>query len=510
LNPATVQPPADGDVLEHDNVRQVTGVPLEAQTTGQSDGGVPINVRWCVAGLVAADATAAGVAAAVALWLRFGDSHVVALSGIPYVLVAAAFPPTWVAIMMFAGGYEPRSLAVGPEEYRRVANATVWFLAALVALSFVTRSDLSRGFVALATLLAAVLTLAGRYAARRRLRRVIAGGRPRYRVMAIGSLDEVRGLCRHLRRFPHAGFDVVAACVPGCSGRIDLSDGSVPVVSDSVDDPVGALQRVGADTIAIAGTNSLAPGQLRRLSWQLEGTGTDLVVAPSVTDVAGPRIVVRPVQGLPLLHIEEPSFSGMRRLAKEVSDRLTAAVLCVLCLPLLLTIAVAIRFDSPGPLLFRQVRLGQHGRSFVLWKFRTMSESAERQHAALTALNETDGALFKIRDDPRVTRAGRVLRRLSLDELPQLWNVITGSMSLIGPRPLPLASGQESMGEEGRRRLLVKPGMTGLWQVSGRSDLSWEDSLHLDLYYIENWSVTMDAVVLWKTVGAVLGGRGAY
>ena len=509
VNPTALEPVAETEVPKHD-ARHLRRVAIRSAVARRPTGAVPIDAHTTIAGLVAVDAIASGIAAAVALWLRFGDSHATAVSGIPYVVVVATFPVGWVIVLVLAGGYEWRSLAVGPEEYRHIINATVWLLAAVAAMSFVTRSDLSRGFVALATLLASALTLAGRHAVRRMLRRHIAGGRPRHRVLAIGSLDEVEGLVRHLRRVPEAGLEVVGACVPGSTGRIELCDGSLSIAGESVDDPAAALQRVGADTIAVAGTSALAPGQLRRLSWELEGTGTGLVVAPSVTDVAGPRIAVRPIQGLPLLYIEEPDFTGARRMVKEVSDRVTAALLGVLLLPALIAMAVAIRLDSPGPVLFRQVRMGRRGRHFVLWKFRTMCETAESQRADLVSHNESDGALFKIRDDPRVTAVGRVLRRLSLDELPQLWNVITGSMSLVGPRPLPLPSEQERFGEEARRRLLVKPGMTGLWQVSGRSDLSWEDSLRLDLYYIENWSVAMDAMVLWKTVGAVLSGRGAY
>lgn len=194
---------------------------------------------------------------------------------------------------------------------------------------------------------------------------------------------------------------------------------------------------------------------------------------------------------------------------KGLVDRSAAAVALTLLMPLLAAIAVAVRVDSRGPVLFRQTRVGQGGREFGVWKFRTMVVDADALLGGLAARNETDGLMFKMREDPRVTRVGRLLRKWSLDELPQLVNVLLGQMSLVGPRP-PLPSEVARYDGDVARRLLVKPGMTGLWQVSGRSDLSWEDGIRLDLYYVENWSLAADLTILWKTFGAVVNGRGAY
>jgi len=241
----------------------------------------------------------------------------------------------------------------------------------------------------------------------------------------------------------------------------------------------------------------------------LEGTGIDLVLAPALTDVAGPRIHTRPVAGLPLIHVEAPEFRGTRKLIKGFVDRALALVGLILALPVFAIIAIAVKLDSPGPVLFRQVRVGLGGREFNVYKFRTMVVDADKMLASLAEKNETDGLLFKMRNDPRVTRVGRVLRKWSLDELPQLLNVLRGDMSLVGPRP-PLPSEVARYNGDVARRLLVKPGMTGLWQVSGRSDLSWEDGIRLDLYYVENWSLAVDLTILWKTIGAVLQRRGAY
>jgi len=249
---------------------------------------------------------------------------------------------------------------------------------------------------------------------------------------------------------------------------------------------------------------------LQALAWRLEGTGIRLVMAPSVTDIAGPRIVVRPVQGLPLLHVEDPELRAGQRVLKSSIDRLVAAVALVAMAPAFVAIALAITLTSRGPVLFGQQRVGlRGGRTFTIWKFRTMVDGADRRVGEVAHLNEHDGPLFKIRRDPRVTPVGRWLRRFSIDELPQLVNVLRGDMSLVGPRP-PLPSEVAGYGAEAHRRLLVKPGMTGLWQVGGRALLPWEEAVRLDLYYVENWSIALDLMVLWKTLGAVLHGRGAY
>jgi len=270
-----------------------------------------------------------------------------------------------------------------------------------------------------------------------------------------------------------------------------------------------AVAHTGADTVAVTASRGVTSGVLKRLGWELEGAGVDLVVAPALTDVAGPRIHVRPVSGLSLLYVEQPEFSGPQWAIKEVFDRLVAFCSLLVLLPVMAVIALAVKITSSGPVIFRQVRVGRDGRAFTVYKFRTMVVGAEQQLSELRERNESDGALFKLRDDPRVTRVGRVLRRFSLDELPQLINVLRGDMSLVGPRP-PLPSEVERYGFDMHRRFLVKPGLTGLWQVSGRSDLSWDDSVRIDVRYVENWSLAFDFMILWKTFGAVVRGSGAY
>jgi exopolysaccharide biosynthesis polyprenyl glycosylphosphotransferase len=281
----------------------------------------------------------------------------------------------------------------------------------------------------------------------------------------------------------------------------------VPV--GGLDDVLALAAEVNADTIAVTSASETAAQYLRQLSWQLEGSGIELLVAPGLIEVAGPRLHIRPFEGLPLLSIEQPCFEGWRRVIKHGIDRSVATLVLVLLAPVLAALALAVKLTSPGPILYRQERVGLNGKSFTMLKFRSMVADADRQLDDLRGDNISDGLLFKIHNDPRVTPVGRLLRRLSLDELPQLFNVLRGTMSLVGPRP-PLPGEVARYDTSVSRRLLVKPGLTGLWQISGRSDLSWEESVRLDLRYVENWSLALDLLILWKTGRAVLSRSGAY
>jgi exopolysaccharide biosynthesis polyprenyl glycosylphosphotransferase len=416
-------------------------------------------------------------------------------------------PVGWLIILWANGSYDRRYLGLGSEEFKRVVRAFVTVVAGVSLLAFATVTQLSRGTVATVSVTALLLILLFRYAARQVLhiarRRT---GHGAHRMVLVGTLPEALEVYTAVTRSPAAGLIPVAIHITDGYAAARGIETPVPVYAGR--DVLALVREVGADTIAVCGSASAEPGELRRLAWQLEGTGVDLVVAPQLTDIAGPRVHIRPIEGLPLLHVEEPTLSGIGWLAKNLLDRIVAFVGLLGLLPVLAAIAISIRLSDPGPVFFRQPRVGHEGRTFRVWKFRTMYVDAEERKATLEELNESDGMLFKMKEDPRIFPFGRRLRASSLDELPQLINVLRGEMSLVGPRPLPADDG-DYLGDV-RRRLLVRPGITGLWQVSGRSDLSWDEAVRLDLYYVDNWSLTYDLGILWRTIGVVLRRKGAY
>jgi exopolysaccharide biosynthesis polyprenyl glycosylphosphotransferase len=310
-----------------------------------------------------------------------------------------------------------------------------------------------------------------------------------------------------LRRAQYVGYQIVGACVPD-GLAVEPERFPVPVLG-SVAETRRLCNEYGADTVLVARGGYGTSHELRRIAWDLEGSSIELVVVPSLTDVAGPRIHMRPVAGLPLLHLEEPQAGEAGGLSKRLFDVVLAGLALVLLSPVLLVVAALVKLHDGGPVLFRQPRIGREGETFQMLKFRSMVVDAEARLAALRDQNEFDSVLFKMKEDPRITPLGRVLRRYSIDELPQLVNVLRGEMSLVGPRP-PLSSEVDRYADDVHRRLLVRPGLTGLWQVSGRSGLSWDESVRLDLYYVDNWSMTSDLVIIAKTVRAVVGSSGAY
>lgn len=481
----------------------MAGVSLRTSTGWQS--------RY-VAGLAVVDAVALLLAAVIAQLLRFegfGATIENSVGRFPYAELMFFVAPLWVATLALCGVYERRALGNGSDEYRRILDAAVRFLAGVAIVVLALKLSPARTLVGMALPLATLLSVLNHYVFRHWLHGRRATGRCMQRVLVVGTEQQVADLVRHFRRASHAGLRVVGACLPSSRRSLVVVDGEpVPVVG-LAGDIAGALERTAADAVAVADHHQLRGGSLRKLGWQLEGTGADLLVAPSMVDVAGPRIAIRPVAGLPLLHVEEPQLRGFSRIVKEGVERIAAVLVLLVLAPFMLAIAVAVRCTSKGPAIFKQVRLGQNSRRFTLYKFRTMRTNAESELQNLAHCNEHDGPHFKMRVDPRVTSLGRHLRRLSIDELPQLWNVAIGRMSIVGPRP-PLPSEVEGYSPEARRRLLVTPGITGLWQISGRSGLSWDEAVRLDLYYVENWSLALDIVILGKTLSAVVRRDGAY
>ena len=478
---------------------------------GRSRVTMRMSQRPYVRAVVLLDAAVIALAVGGGYLARFGgDEQSTGGSEIPYAVVAPALVLIWLVTLKMLRCYDNRVLGYGADEYRRVSVASFRLAGGVAIAGYLADVGVARGFLGICFITGTVALVGTRFLARKWLHRARRRGAGWCRrVLAVGDTAHVLELVHTLRREPYAGYQVVGACIPDALlAPVPQRLGDVPVVG-SFSGILDAARAAEADTVAVTGSAELTATRLRRLGWQLEGTDIDLVLAPALTDVAGPRIHTRPVAGLPLIHVEAPEFRGARKLVKGFVDRSISAVVLACALPLMIIIALAIKLDSRGPVLFRQVRVGQGGREFGVYKFRTMVTNADALLAELAARNETDGLLFKIRDDPRVTRVGRYLRKRSLDELPQLLNVLLGQMSLVGPRP-PLPTEVARYDGDVARRLLVKPGITGLWQVSGRSDLPWEDGIRLDLYYVENWSLASDLTILWKTLGAVLHGRGAY
>jgi exopolysaccharide biosynthesis polyprenyl glycosylphosphotransferase len=445
--------------------------------------------------------------------IRFGDSAAQATMsaehGSPfqlgYTLFSVVLIGTWVLLLNVHDAYDQRVMGQGSEEYKAVATASFQLFGGLAVVSYVLRLDVARGYVAMALPAGMIGLLVSRWLWRKWLTLHRVQGLLSASVLVVGDQAHLTGLIRALNSVPEAGYRVVAAC---CGDADRSSFGPIPVLGDE-SQAAEIARQIGVTTVACTSSSRFGADGLRRLGWALEGQDVNLVVAPGLTDVAGPRVLTRPVAGLSLLHVEEPVFEGLPLVIKTAVDRCAAAFLLILLSPLFAVIAMGIKSDRKGPVFYRQERVGKGSKTFPMLKFRTMLVGAEAMLPSLKDRSEGQGPLFKLRDDPRITPIGVKLRRYSLDELPQLINVLRGEMSLVGPRP-PLPSEVESYSHDVRRRLLVKPGMTGLWQINGRSDLSWDESVRFDLYYVENWSVLSDLTILWRTGRAVLNASGAY
>nr|WP_276509605.1 sugar transferase [Nocardioides marinisabuli] len=413
----------------------------------------------------------------------------------------------WIVTLMILGSYHHDVFGAGTDEYRRVLNASLLAAGATGVGSYLLKFDLSRGFFVLAYGLGIPALFLGRFLLRRALHTARRRGLLRQRVLIAGTrshIDEVAGV---LGRELWLGYEVIGALTP----EYDLSEETatgLPVLGNA-NEATSLVKHHRADALFFAGGAVGSSAQFRKVVWDLEQDQVQVVIAPSVTDISNERITIRPVGGLPLMHIEPPTWSDASRWGKRTFDLIGSAALICAFAPLFLLIALQIRLYDRGPIFFRHNRVGRNGDEFACFKFRTMVQNAESLVADLQEENGASALLFKMKDDPRITPPGRWMRRLSVDELPQLFNVFLGQMSLVGPRPQvarEVALYDDSMS----RRLHVRPGMTGLWQVSGRNDLTVAEAMRLDLYYVDNWSMLQDLSILGRTVGAVLSSRGAY
>ena len=528
VRPHLLAAPGPSESVE--NSRPSVGA-TESRTLGDVTGlttepfnGVAERAQWqrrYAAKLRATDTVVVCAAVVLAQYVRFGaaqkDSVDWALNPFGYSnyfvpAFSILFALAWLAALSGFRTRSPRLVGTGIEEYRRVVAASFWTFGAIAIVTLLLKADIARGYLAVALPAGTLGLVATRWAWQSSIARKRTHGACKTAVLAFGETEAVQNLVCELTRKTCDGYEVVGVGIPGYGPprgeHLSVNGRDIPIVGGE-SDMITAIRACGADTVAIAGTEHFGVRGIRRLIWDLEPLGVDLVVSTGAMDVALSRLAMRPIAGLPLLHIEKPQYRGAKRFQKRAFDICFALAALTVTLPILVITAIAIKMTSRGPVFYSAERIGIDGEPFAMIKFRTMVVDADKQLEKLLAANEGDGVLFKIRDDPRITSVGRILRRFSIDELPQFINVLMRDMSVVGPRP-PLRREVEAYDCDVLRRLLVKPGITGLWQVSGRSDLSWNDAVRLDLSYVDNWSMTSDLMIIAKTVGAVLQRKGAY
>ena len=407
----------------------------------------------------------------------------------------------WALVLLAIGAYDTRGFGARLDEFRRIVFGSLISLGLTGFLVFMLKSTVPRGYVLLTFAIGLPSLMVLRYLDRKVLHWKRRRGRLMSRTIAVGNPDSVAELVEVLERERWTGYSVLGMCGNAAPHGVELL-GSVAEL------PEVALA-LEADAVLVAGGSYNSAAELRRIGWALEGLGLEMLVVPSLIDVAGPRVRFSHVAGLPLVYVQEPQIDEAMGFAKRAFDLIGASLLLLIGGIPMLIVALIVKLQDGGPILYRQRRVGRQQTEFLMYKFRSMVPNADQIRIDLDEANEHDGVLFKIKDDPRITPFGSFIRRFSIDETPQLFNVLRGEMSLVGPRP-PLPDEVARYDEDVHRRLLVRPGLTGLWQVSGRSDLSWSESVRLDLYYVDNWSLTSDVVILMKTVRAVFMRRGAY
>ncbi|MFC6153344.1 sugar transferase [Nocardioides yefusunii] len=464
-----------------------------------------MTARGVAIGLVLSDLFVLISASWVAMLVKFGLATEERTWGpieLTYPQLGLALTAAWCWALSLSESRSRDVLGGGLEEYRRLGRATLWTFGTAAVLSVLLKIDFSRGYVAVALPVGLVGLLLSRWTWRRIIRRLRSRGHFVVPALVVGSRDAVDRVSREFES-PLSGHRVVAGWAAEDVFATDGGDGAkiAPAL-------VRAVGSSGAKAVVVTDPGELGHEGMRALRWALE-EDVEVLVSQHLVDVSPERLALTFVGGQPLVKVEEPSFARAGGALKAAFDRFSALILLILFSPVLLGVAAAVKISSPGPVFFRQVRIGRDGAEFMIWKFRSMRVGADADLRQMLEETGTSGSpLFKPKDDPRITAVGRFIRRTSLDEVPQLLNVLNGTMSLVGPRPqvpeeVALYRGTESL------RLRVLPGVTGLWQVSGRSRLTWQEAARLDLYYVENWSMLVDLVILWRTVGVVLRGEGA-
>jgi exopolysaccharide biosynthesis polyprenyl glycosylphosphotransferase len=461
--------------------------------------------------LRATDAAIVTLAVAAAFAARFASApgSIASPAGARLGAISLLVAAVWVASLSGCRSRDRRVVGVGAAEYKRVMQATTTTFGMLAIAFLVLGAHEAVVFFTLSFPAGFVALLLSRWLWRQWLTRQRAFGHSLSRVIVVGQRRDVEKVVEQISSGSSAAYAVVGAVVDERELRTTQRSLGETTVYPGLARVAEVARTLGVDGVVVAGQPRDDGDFIHDLAWDLEGGRAELILATSLANVAGPRIHFRPVDGLPLIHVEIPQFEGAKHLAKRAMDVVLASAALVLLSPVFALVALLVRADSDGGAIFSQERVGRGGRLFRIYKFRSMDSGAPQQLDALRSANEGSGALFKLREDPRITRIGRTLRKYSLDELPQLWNVLVGDMSLVGPRP-PLPGEVSAYENHVHRRLFIKPGLTGMWQVNGRSNLSWEESVRLDLYYVENWSLLGDLILLWRTVRVVARPVGAY
>lgn len=462
------------------------------------------------------DTVIVSLSVGIAQLIRFGPED----SGISYgfaferaSLLSVVLAVFWLLALALIRSRELELIGTGPDEYRRVIVATGWLFGGVGVVSLLLQAGIARGYLALALPIGLAGLLYGRRFWRRRLAKARSRGECTSDVIVIGSRTSVESIGKRFDKAKDAGYRVVGACVPGGGGSIDnvvdLGERDVPILGDenSID---AAISSTMADTFVVAAVEQLGYERMRDLTWKLEARKINLIVLPGMVDIVGQRLKIRPIDSFPLLHVAHARYDGLAHNGKWAFDFLLAALALVMFAPIIVLAAVAIKLEDGGPVYFRQERVGLRGQHFRIWKLRTMRVDADKEIATVKeAAGQSHAVFYKSAVDARVTRIGRFLRKTSIDEMPQLFNVLRGEMSIVGPRPLVPGEGSQ-VAHFIERRTLVKPGLTGLWQVSGRSGVSEDERIRLDHYYVDNWSAVQDLMIIWKTVAVVVKSDGAY
>ena len=438
--------------------------------------------------------------------IRFEILDTSPAQGVNYTLITLLATPVNVLLFWLYGLYEPRQVLSPVNEFKQVFHGVFAGAALLLVADSIFNLRLARAWVLLALFVGLLVVGGERLAVRKILHYLRRRGGDATKTIVLGTNSEAKAVAKTLERERWLGYKII--------GFVDD------------DAPVG--QEVALDQLVIGGTEDLVDlvlehqatlvlvaasafdtARLNHLLWKLRDIDVDLQITSGTVDLLASRMVVQSVAGVPLLYVRRPGMDRIQRTIKRAMDIIGATLGSILLSPVLALIAIRIKLDSPGPIIFKQRRVGRDGDQFTLWKFRTMVVDAEEKKAELEHLSEGPGLLFKLKQDPRVTRWGTTLRKYSLDELAQLWNVVKGEMSLVGPRPA-LPSEVQQYDDWVKNRLRAKPGMTGLWQVSGRTETSFSDYVRHDLFYIQNWSLSLDLWILWRTMRAVMSGEGAH